>query len=651
MIVFDRILNKEVPISKIESPILLGRYIFKDDNAINQLNGAEIKKHDFLVPYKSHEGELNIESVRKTIHFQENQLLNESINSLVKHSLLDVSEELDYTDGLLDLRDINILLRNFDERLEISEFELFIQSKLFHIEEVCREPSYHLKRDITKLNVSRAKRIPVKAINYLAGHTEDWSRRKIRSVEPRKILSEIIDYDLEIYENKVASTFIDNLLIYFSNRMVNEIDIIDSFISKIEKIIESKKLEKIDEKIYWYKKLDRDYTKLGEAIHSIEKNRLKIEKIKSFISTIQMRLFALLKSDLYFANSKKNRGIGHNLKRTNLFDNHQHYRYVKILWEKFYKKESLSVFQKSQKNQRVVKSYNDYVWILISRSLYQIGFTDSDKLNNSSIRFQNCVFHNIIWKLEKTQNEVLEIKFRNKIISLVPIPASKEPSYIKMSKDRYLLTLSDTENIENSIKLSPSDINSEERITSFLFKYLLKELTEVFLYKLDSQSISSFNILKDWLKSKKTLILDRGKNAKIEFWLKRKLNQQEINELSQIINRQKQNLAARTDVRNIQMTKLLEVEKEILNQSSEHFEAYETCISCSVRNASNLISNYEGGFKYKCNNRSCGVGYGFTDKGIFYMVPEYETIMKNLSIRSNGVHKDLILNAFGYQYI
>jgi len=127
MIVFDRILNKDIPLSEIESPIVLGRYIFKSNQPTILLNDCDVKKQDFLVPCKSNEGALKIKTDKTKLFFQENDLLNESVSSLIKHTLLDVSEELEITEDLLDLKNINILLRNFDERLEISEFESFLQ--------------------------------------------------------------------------------------------------------------------------------------------------------------------------------------------------------------------------------------------------------------------------------------------------------------------------------------------------------------------------------------------------------------------------------------------------------------------------------------------------------------------------------------------
>jgi hypothetical protein len=652
MIVFDRILNTEIELPKIESPIVLGRYIFKSDQPTILLNDCDIKKQDFLVPCKSNEGALKIKTDKIKLVFQENELLNENVSSLIKHTLLDVSKEVADFEGLLGLKEINILLRNFDERLEISEFESFLQKKLFHIEEVCREPSYHLKREIIKLNVARARRIPVKAINYLAAHTEDWSRRRIRSVEPRKILTEIVDYDLAIYENQITASFIDKLLVYFSHRMVNEIDVIDSFIEKIEQIIESRKRINSNEKNYWYKKLTRDYKKLDKAVDSIEKSRLKIEKVKDFIESIQMRLYGLLKSDLYLSNNSSKNFVSQKLKRTNLFDNHQHYRFIKILWDKYHKKELLSSSQKSEETQQVVNSFIEYSWILICRSLFQLGFSKIKKISDFSFVLTNETISDILINISKNENQIIKVVINgNQNLTFIPTPSTKVSSktYPSKIKDKYYFSLVGSESREDVIKISPTDINSEEQISKILFKLILRSYADTYLFKLSSQSISSFKIINTWLKNNNSLILDKGKNGKIDFWLQRKFNKHEINEFGKIIKEQQQNLSARTDIRSNELDKLNKIENELKIYGKQHFEKYENCISCFVKKQSNITPNYEGGFRYKCNNRGCEVDYGFTAKNIFYKVPDYDKIINNISKTNGEINEDAVLNAFGFE--
>lgn len=654
MNIFDRILNRNVAISEIQIPIILGRYIFMSDQSAVKLNDCDIKRQDYLVPSKLNEGTVIVGSDKRKLFFEENDLLNESVSSLIKHTLFDISDELNISNDFVDSTNINVLLRNFDERLEVTPFESYLQKKLFHIEEICRAPSSYLKRDIAKVNVSRAQKIPVKAINYLASHTEDWSRRRIRSVEPRKILTEIIDSDLKIYENQVTASLIDQLLIYFSHRMFNEIDVIDSFIVNIEQIIESRKRGDSSKNLFWYKKLDKDYEKLGKAVASIEASRVKIDGIKDFISSIQMRLYRLLKSDLYVVSSKSKMMFSQKLKRTNLFDSHQNYRYIKILWDRYHKKESFTNSQKSEENQKLIRSYFDYSSLLVFRALSQVGFDQIEKKNETDFLLTNQAMPKMSIRVVLNENQLIDVDVDNQEkFTFIPLPSttSKFKSYPPQKTNNFYFSLAGSEDREDIVVISPTDINSEECISHILFKVILKIYTASYLFKLDSQLISQFRILSLWLQKNHSLILDKGANDKIDFWLKRKLNQYELKELDTIIIKQKQKLSVQTAIREKELCKMKNIFSDLTIKGRKHFEEYETCISCSVKNPSNLKPNNEGGFKYQCNNKDCKVEYGITDIGNFYKVPSSDKIRMNISQKGKVINDSCLLNAFGYEYI
>lgn len=654
MTIFDRILNKHVNISEVESPIILGRYLFKSEQADILLNNSCVKKQEYLVPSSSFIGEILFKSDKIRLLFDENELLNENIKSLIKKTLIDVSTQLKVINNPLDLTEMNILLRNFDENLQLSELEIFIESKLKHLQAICERPSYNLNRDINKVNVSRAKRVPVKAINYLAAHTEDWSRRRINSVEPRTVLSEIFDYNSEIYENKITYSLIEKILNDFSKRMNSEIDIIADFNDDIILIIESRKIENSNEIIFWRKKLESDYKKLGKAIDSSGENITKILEIRKKIKPIQNRLFLLKnKFDTILSKTARKKIGAQKLKRTNLFDNHQHYRFVKILWDACHRKELAAPLHKSEENQIIVQSFVDYAWVLVLRALFSIGYDGINKLSDYSFRLTNKNISQISINIIKNEFQIIEIFIDDRKLIFIPVPTTKNKldAFPKENKNTFYLSLGSSDVRDDIIKISPTEINSEAQIAKILFNYMLKSFTQKYLYQLDSQSIAKFKVVSSWLKNNKSLILNKGENGKIDFWINRKMNKNEIKEFADVIKTQQQNLSARTDIRSDELYELNQIKEELERNSLKHFEEYEKCISCSALNESNLLPNYEGGFRYKCNSRGCEVEYGYNRKNIFYKVPNYLQILKNLSRKGYVNSEKDILNAFGYEHI
>ena len=81
------------------------------------------------------------------------------------------------------------------------------------------KPRAHLHVAVERTPVSRARRIPVGAATYLASHTEDWDRRLIRGILPKRILAEVRHDEFDIYENRVAVRLIDNLTVHLNRRI------------------------------------------------------------------------------------------------------------------------------------------------------------------------------------------------------------------------------------------------------------------------------------------------------------------------------------------------------------------------------------------------------------------------------------------------
>jgi len=473
MILYDRVGQQEVNLKDIDEPIVFGQYIILDNqNCI--VNEDRTLKNNFFVPCDGLESILMCNSKNKKISFMNSPLLDNK-TSLLINTFREISEELEIVDELDDIKEIVPLLRNFDKRLEITEFDEFIYKYLFHIEEICREPSYHLKRDIEKVNISRAKRIPIRAINYLAGHSEDWSRRRIRTVQPNKILAETIEYDLQIYENRVTAKLIDSLLNYFSYRIANDIIVIEEFIIKVDEIINS--LNSCD-KNFWYKKLERDYQKLGDLISKVEDSKRNLNKIKEYINTIQNRLFNLLSSSLYQDNSKNKVSIS-NLERTNLFENHQHYRYVKMIWNKVYQTDNKSYKEISSENQKNINAFIDFSWVLIIQSLLLLGYKEEKQKSENSFILKNESFPFIIVKIVKNEYSNIEVKLNQEVIFFIPLPTILEKSLLN---NQILLTLKGSSIVnENIIEITPEDINSTERISKLFFKKIFFKYIEEYI--------------------------------------------------------------------------------------------------------------------------------------------------------------------------
>ena len=149
------------------------------------------------------------------------------------------------------------LIRRIKNKLGLNEFEKLLYEKVFHLEEIFRVPHYLLEREIEKVHVSRAKRIPSKSYQYLASHTEDWIHKSIVSFKPSRILNEELELNFDIYENQLTVAFLERCLVYLNSRL-KEIQDIKSFLAEYEKLLKNRNDQK-----GWYKKINRNLSLIG----------------------------------------------------------------------------------------------------------------------------------------------------------------------------------------------------------------------------------------------------------------------------------------------------------------------------------------------------------------------------------------------------
>jgi len=599
---YDRLLQAKVEHKDINQPVEFSRYLDESNN--------------FLVPCDN-----LVENISNEfkISFLENKFINNK-RPLISNSFIEISEELSSINSIDDVSEIIPMLRNFDKRLEINEYDNFVYEHLFHLEEVCRQPAYHLSREETKVNISRAKRITVKSINHLAAHSEDWARRRIRGVEPKNILSETIEYDLQIYENKVTTKLIDKLLKYCTERILNDIEVVENFKVKIDIILNDIAPETGKEG-FWYKKRNRDYSKISSLLETIEKSMGQLEVLKRYILKIQNRLFALLTTDLYTVN-KNNILSSDSIDRTNLFDNHQHYRYVKIIWNKSFPEKSMDCEEIKHNNQVVIEAYIDFSMVLIIRSLLELGFKSTKEVSrNKYVMSHNQYSFDIL--LTKTEQSIISISLDNQTIEFIPLLSESEVEDLSLQKNSYLLIPFTLTNSSRAIKIAPDDINSEERITKILFKIIFEKYIATYLYHVDSQLISQFNIVKTWFLTQSDVVINNGKQNKLDLYIKKYISDKEYKLFETKIKEQKNNLPHH-QTRSQQLQDLENI-SNLLLESRKHFRKFFTCLGCGVEQENSLISNNDG-FIYRCAHSGCEVTYGSRNSTVFYEVKNIKTI-------------------------
>jgi hypothetical protein len=304
MKVFDRYSDCLIDVDKLPEQIDLGRFVNPqtDEDLTNRIInvGAErIIRQEIL----------------------END--NKSLQGLFHQFYLDV------TNSKEDFFDVRPIIQSVKSKLYLNEFESLLEEKLFHLEEIFRQPHYLLQRTIEKVNVSRAKRIPAKSYQNLASHTEDWLHKSIVNFKPHRILNEELDLLYDVYENQVTVALIERCLLYLNSR-IKEVHDITEFLKDYSKILSDR-----DDSRGWYQKIERNLTLIGDVYedqnyHQNINQSSILAKTQAKLLAMQRRLKALQSTSLY---GEINKRVVQSLmsegdvRPTNVIANHKHYRY------------------------------------------------------------------------------------------------------------------------------------------------------------------------------------------------------------------------------------------------------------------------------------------------------------------------------------
>lgn len=440
-------------------------------------------------------------------NFQTNKAISQELllakNKSIQEIFIDISIDIDKAGN--DNFNVIPLIRRIKNKLGLNEFEKQLYEKVFHLEEIFRVPHYLLEREIEKVNVSRAKRIPSKSYQYLASHTEDWIHKSIVSFKPSRILNEELELNFDIYENQLTVAFLERCLVYLNSRM-KEIQDIKSFLSEYEKLLKNRNDQK-----GWYKKINRNLSLIGavyedDHFHGKSKDGSTLTETEETLNQINKRLLLLRKSDLFdLVNKRATQSIS--LRNTNVLVNHKHYRYIKSLWIELEKvKPEKSDSEKIKFEQDVFKGLRAYGKSLFT---YILKNTLEYELNGNykNLSGQHLLLSKVNFIETDKGTFLLTIgNYQIKIVIIGNEPIVDDNLYSSLkSKNTFVLYFAEQTIIGNSklIQINPLDPDSIERLGTLVRKFLLMAYLDNIFNEYEFK-----HLLKDYIKYIPTQFID-----------------------------------------------------------------------------------------------------------------------------------------------
>jgi hypothetical protein len=364
--IYDRVTGNLIQDSLPEY-IEFGRYIMYDT-----------KGASFLSPQDNNS--IYIESSRKIIQYKFTKFIIELLeDKQILKNLELISQEIQNK----NIDSVVPLIREVSNDLEPNKLDKLIKNYYMHIQQIAYKPEIKLKNNYINLPVSRSKKIPRKAIEKLSARSGDWQKRTLNSIVPKNILSTVMEDEIVFYENKIVVQLIKNI-IYYIQKKKRFIKNLNDFNTILEKILSSTS----NEKQLWSKKINRNYKLCGEA-YLLESNLKLSESTLKELEHLERNFLKLINSILY-QSMPNELHLEKSLKKTNLFDNHKHYKYIPFLWNQ-YIVDNMQDSEKDiyQRYQSLNIKFYDFCYLIIIRSLHYLGFLRITENNFNEINLYN----------------------------------------------------------------------------------------------------------------------------------------------------------------------------------------------------------------------------------------------------------------------
>lgn len=345
-----------------EDRLLPGQYLILTDVPCVH-NSVAASAGEFVVPDQAGQWSIEAEAgASKTGEFWEAATLHPHEQDSLRELGWRLGQLIEGGASWGQWREISPLAPRLAEEMKLNRLERDLQTYLWHLQEVCRNPRTHLRHETERLPISRARRIPTQAIDYLSSHTEDWQHRTLTTVIPHHILAMIPEDDYNLYENRVAARLVDHLHNYLWGRL--------NKLTKIRGLWEE--VWESPDSTHW--RGNRVFELLGKAM--LDEGEDTAEKTREVVASLYYQVLGLYDSLLY-------RRIPHQaqvpptLKATNIFINDRHYRFVSSLWQSWLKygyRRPLSAQEFYIEQQSVCTGFDRFCALLVCRALQQLGY-------------------------------------------------------------------------------------------------------------------------------------------------------------------------------------------------------------------------------------------------------------------------------------
>lgn len=263
-----------------------------------------------------------------------------------------------------------------------------IRANLAALRDVFRRPRTHLELRTARVPTGQARRLAPDALDWLAGHTEDWAHLTLRGVHPRRVLAEVRDVRWDLYENRVAVRLVDHLLGWLQKR----INRLGAWLRRFDDLEELQKSAGIDGS--WRRK-ERVFRLWKDTALEQNRRRQAQQRLRRLLA-LRRVLDGLRDMPLYSAIPRR-ASVPDVLRPSNVLQHDANYRKVAALWRAWARHERTEKLDGERYLDRqadVARAWRRFAILLVHRALDQLGYEplegDPRLVDGATIALDGC---------------------------------------------------------------------------------------------------------------------------------------------------------------------------------------------------------------------------------------------------------------------
>lgn len=259
------------------------------------------------------------------------------------------------------------------ELAKLDDLEIALLEYISHLREINQRPRMSMHYESEVASLSRVRKLAPSAITYLAAHSEDWHRRTLSGIAPKRILGMFSEDELAIYENKVYARLLEKLDRYLSRRRAQ----VNGLAEQCRNGLEFGNAEDID-----YRFRADLYALWGDAFSDDDTRRLLNDSEKTLQKLDSLcRQVSVLRHGALYLGVPRDVQVPEQLRETNILQHDQHYRHLRTLWRLHQQRsfgKPMTAREAVERNLGVLENYIVYVGLMCSRALAEFKLLDRD---------------------------------------------------------------------------------------------------------------------------------------------------------------------------------------------------------------------------------------------------------------------------------